>query len=176
MRRLILLCTLAVLCLIGCAELMVPRVVTVTTQSMSERLAREFPLDHRLLELVDVRVSEPRLKPDPDSGRLRADFRVQASERLTGTRFDTPLGVLAGLRWQASDGTLRLERVELDLPPPAGQGPGREPAWWLRVAAVLGARVFEDRVVWRAPADLGLTVERITVTPAGVELKLVPAR
>jgi len=36
--------------------------------------------------------------------------------------------------------------------------------------------VFVDRVLWRAPADSGLTVERITVTSAGVELKLAPAR
>lgn len=171
MRRLVLFGCMA-LGLTGCAGLLGPRVVTLTPQAMSERLAKEFPLDRRLLELVDVRVSDPRVKPDPDSGRLRADFRVQATERLSGARIDATLGVLAGLRWQASDGTLRLERVDLDLPPPAG----REPAWWLRVGSVLGARVFDDRVVWRAPADSGLTVERITVTAAGVELKLVPAR
>jgi hypothetical protein len=171
MRRLILLCC-AVWGLAGCAGLGGPRVVTLTPQAMSERLAREFPLDRRLLEIVDVRVSDPRLKPEPDSGRLRADFRVQATERLSGARFDTTLGVLAGLRWQASDGTLRLERVDLDLPPPAS----REPQWWLRVGSVLGSRVFDDRVVWRAPADSGLTVERITVTAAGVELRLVPVR
>lgn len=175
MQRRIWLCG-AALGLAGCAGLGGSRVVTLTPQAMSERLAREFPLDRRLLELVDVRVSDPRLKPEPDTGRLRADFRVQATERLSGARFDTTLGVLAGLRWQPSDGTLRLERVDLDLPPPAGQGPGREPAWWLRVGSVLGARVFEDRIVWRAPADSGLSVERVTVTPAGVELKLVPAR
>jgi hypothetical protein len=139
---------------------------------MSERLARDFPLDQRLLEIVDLRVSDPRLRPEPDSARLRADFRVQATERLSGARFDSELGVLAGLRWQASDGTLRLERVDLDLPPPAG----REPAWWLRVATVLGSRMFEDRVLWRAPADSGLTVQRIRITQQGVVLTLAPLR
>ena len=46
----------------------------------------------------------------------------------------------------------------------------------LLVGALLGARVFEDRVIWRAPADTGLTVERIAVTPGAVVLSVAPAR
>lgn len=165
-------CWILLVALAGCAGLVGPRSVTITKQDMSTRLAREFPVDRRLLEVFDVRVTEPRVRTDPDSSRVRADFRVQATERLTGARFDANLGVLAGLRWQPGDGTLRLERVDLDLP----ESLGREQPWLRRVGALLGARVFEDRVVWRAPANTGLTVERIDVTPDGVVLSVAPAR
>ena len=164
-------CLIFLLTLGGCAALG-PRSVTITTQDMSARLAREFPVDRRLLELFDVRVSDPRMRTEPGSSRVRADFRVQATERLTGTRFDANLGVLSGLRWQPSDGTLRLERVDLDLT----EALGREQPWLRRVGALLGSRVFEDRVVWRAPAGTGMTVERIAVTADGVVLSVALAR
>lgn len=165
-------CWILLLALGGCAGLGGPRSLTITPQEMSARLAREFPVDRRLLEVFDVRVSDPRMRTEPDSSRVRADFRVQATERLTGSRFDANLGVLAGLRWQASDGTLRLDRVDLDLP----EALGRDQPWLRRMGALLGARVFEDRVIWRAPADTGLTVERIAVTPGAVVLSVAPAR
>jgi hypothetical protein len=155
------------LALAGCAH--GPQVLTLSAQQLSERLARDFPVDRRLLEVFDVRVSEPQVRPETASNRLRAEFRVQAQDRLGGNRLDLRLAVIAGLRWQASDRTLRLERVDLDLPPRAERDQERVQ----RIGLLLASRLFEDHVLWRAPADSTLAVQRVTVTPAGVELALV---
>lgn len=157
---------LFVLALAGCAH--GPRVVSISAQELSERLARDLPVDRRLLEVFDIRISDPQVRTDPSSSRVRADFQVRALDRLGGSRLDTRLAVISGLRWQASDRTLRMERVDLDLPPRAD----RDAALAQRIGLALVSRLLEDQVLWRAPAETTLAVERITVTPAGVELAL----
>lgn len=157
-----------VLALAGCAH--GPRTVTIGAQELSERLARDFPVDRRLLEVFDVRVSEPRVRTDPASSRVRAEFQMQALDRLGGGRLDTRLAVISGLRWEPRDRTLRLERVDLDLPPRAD----RDQARVQRIGLALAARLLEDHVLWRAPGDSSLDVQRITVTASGLELTLAP--
>ncbi len=167
-RAWIALSALLLLALAGCAH--GPRVVTISAQELSERLARDFPVDRRLLEVFDVRVSSPRLRTEPSSNRVRADFQVQASDRLGGSRLDVRLAVISGLRWEPKDRTLRMERVDLDLPPRAD----READRLQRIGLVLASRLFEDQVLWRAPGDSPLAVQRITVTGSGLELTLAP--
>lgn len=157
-----------VLALAGCAH--GPRVVSISAQELSDRLARDFPVDRRLLEVFDVRVSAPRVRTDPGSNRVRAEFQLQALDRLGGGRLDTRLAVISGLRWEPRDRTLRLERVDLDLPARAD----RDQARVQRIGLALASLMFEDHVLWRAPADSTLAVQRITVTSSGLELTLAP--
>ncbi len=167
-RAWIALSALFVLALAGCAH--GPRVVTISTQELSERLARDFPVDRRLLEVFDVRVSTPRLRTEPSSNRVRADIQVQATDRLGGHKLDTRLAVVSGLRWEPKDRTLRMERVDLDLPSRADRDADR----LQRIGLVLAARLFEDQVRWRAPGESTLAVQRITMTGAGLERTLAP--
>lgn len=167
MRRWWMVAALSVL-LVGCAH--GPRVMRLDAQELSARLARELPVDRRLLEVFDVRVSEPRVRTEPGSSQVRADFQVQVSDRLGGRRFDTRLAVLSGLRWEPRDRTLRMERVDLDLPARAD----RDEALLQRIGLALASRLLEDQVLWRAPADRPVDVQRITVTATGLELTLAP--
>jgi hypothetical protein len=159
---------LLMLALTGCAH--GPRVISISAQELSERLARDFPVDRRLLEVFDVRVSSPRVRTDPSSNRLRAEFQLQASDRLGGRSLETRLAVISGLRWEPRDRTVRLERVDLDLPPRAD----RDQTLVQRIGLALTSRLLEDQVLWRAPSDARLDVQRITVTPSGLELTLAP--
>jgi hypothetical protein len=162
--------TLAVvLAVTGCAH--GPRVISLSNQELSARLAKEFPIDRRWLEVFDVHVSEPRVTTEPASNRLRADFHIEAKDRLSGRRLDARIAAIAGLRWEASDRTLRLERVDLDLPERDDTAEARARADILRrLGMVLAGRLLEDQIVWRAPADGTLAVQRVTVTSSGLEL------
>jgi hypothetical protein len=172
MVRGLLLMLTTLLVLAGCAQ--GPRVVSVSMPELTARLARDFPLDRRWLEVFDVRVSEPRLSPETASNRMRADFRIQAQDRLSGRKLDARVAAIAGLRWEPSDRTLRLERVDLDLPDRDDQPSTTEARAGTelvrRLGLVLAGRLLEDQVVWRAPADQALVVQRVTVTSSGLEL------
>jgi hypothetical protein len=165
-----ILATLVVACASG------PRVVSVSTTELSARLAERFPIDHRLLEVFDVHLSDPRVTALPDSNRIRADFRIQVRDRLGGKGLDLRLAVESGLRWNAGDRTVRLQQPEIDR---VDSG-GRDSPLLLRLGAVLLTRQFEDMVLYRVPAQYAaafdsLAVTGLRVTASGLEVRLAPA-
>lgn len=60
----------ATLWLAGCATVAVPRQVTVPVEQLQQSLARKFPVDQRYLDLINIRVSNPRLQVQPNTNRL----------------------------------------------------------------------------------------------------------
>ncbi|MES2535033.1 MAG: DUF1439 domain-containing protein [Pseudomonadota bacterium] len=59
-----------ILLLASCATLLGPREVELPLARLQEGMSRKFPIDHRYLQLFDVRLSNPRLALQPDSNRV----------------------------------------------------------------------------------------------------------
>jgi hypothetical protein len=169
------LCFAAVL-LAGCASL--PHSVDISRQQIETALARRFPYEARPAGLVSFKVGMPQLQLLPEENRVRLDFPVDASERIARTGGHADLGLSFGLRYQASDATLRadhvrIEQVRLDSMAAAWRGA-------LHLAAeLIGENLLEGAVLHQfRPEDVararGWTPGAIRVTPQGVRIELVP--
>jgi hypothetical protein len=169
----------------GSAPLGGPRTVHVSQADLLRALSEKFPVDRRVLEVFDIKVSSPRLKLMPQSNRIASEFDVSALDTVFAR---TPLkGVLAldyGLRFEPSDGTVRLAEVRIDrllfdnVPAPLQNRLNR-------LGAVLGEQLLEDMVVHRVnpqrletARSLGLVPGALRVVEDGIDLSLdkAPAR
>jgi len=170
----------------GCAGLGVPRVWVFGEAELAAMLQRAFPLQRRLLELLDLQLTEPRLRLLPERNRLALALGLQLRERLGGHALRGRLAFDTALRWEPQDASLRLAQVcvqtlalDDDAPPVPPAAAGRAvPA----AARALAERMLEDLPIHRLSAERlaalrqwGLQPGAVTVTARGVELTLARA-
>ena len=172
-----------VVCLLwlaGCAALLGPRTVEVSQAQMQQWMSQRFPLDNRLLELLDVKLATPRLQMLPERDRIATEFEVNVSDRLFKTPHRGTLAIDYGLRFEAADNTLRLTnlriaRVEIDGAPALLQRQMERIALQLVEQALNDAPIYTLR-----PKDIeavqgrGYRPSDIHVTPAGLTITLLP--
>lgn len=186
--------------LVACAQFSPPTRWTLDEAELQTLLERQFPLDQRLLDLFEVRATQPRLRLLPQRNRLQAVLDVQLRERLLATQFKGQLDFDAALRWHAADQTVRLDQVRVQdfvlLDAPALGAPGASPAGapgtrtaataqrrsgTERVAAALAERMLEGRVLYRVPAEkqaqldkAGVQLASLAITRHGLEITFAP--
>ena len=172
-----------VVCLLwlaGCAALLGPRTVNVSQAQLQQWIDQRFPLDNRLLELLDVKLATPRLQMLPERDRIATEFEVNVSDRLFKVPHRGTLAVDYGLRFEATDNTLRLTnlrivRVEIDGAPALLQRQMERVALQLVEQALNDAPIYALR-----PKDIeavqgrGYRPSDIHVTPAGLTITLLP--
>jgi hypothetical protein len=175
----------AVLCLplasLGCAGLGGPPRILLTAADLERLLQREFPREHRLLEVFDVTLQPPKLRLLPQQRRIGAVFDLRARERFMHGTWNGQLTFDSALRWDGSDRSLRLQDVrvgDLALADPAA--PSRSVVE--RLGAALAQRVLENMAVWRLPNERwlelqgrGLAPGTVSIGERGVELAFVAA-
>lgn len=155
-----------------------PASIDISRQQLQAALERRFPYEARPGGLFVVNVGVPRLQLLPEENRVRLDFTLETGSVLLRGAGRGTLSVVFGLRYQASDATLRatnvrVENIALDGMP----GEWRTP---LQLAGSLVAEnLLEDTVLHALrPEDLararGWTPGSIRVTPSGVRIALVP--
>ncbi len=168
--------------LAGCAGLGGPRNVTLSLEKLQSLVERQFPRQHRLLEVIDINVARPTLRLLPERKRLATDLDLAATERLSGRTVRGSLALDYALRYEPSDASLRLSQVRVqDVKLELGSGP-LSPSG-ARLGALLAERLLDDFVLYRADAEhlkllqrAGITAAEIVVTSGGVDLRFAPAR
>jgi hypothetical protein len=161
----------------GCAS--VPGTVEISREQLQAALERRFPFEARPAGgLFVVRVTGPRLQLRPADNRLRVDFTVEASDRITRGTGRGALALSFGIRYEPSDTTLRATSVRAENVEVQGLSPEwRAP---LQVAGGLVAENLLEGAVLHTfrPEDLararGWTPGDIRVKPRGVRIELVP--
>jgi Protein of unknown function (DUF1439) len=166
--------------LAACAELLGPRNVEVSQAQLQQWVDRKFPLDNRLLELLDVRLATPRLTLRSESNRIATDFEVTVSDRLFKSPHRGALALDYALRFEPSDNTVRatkvrIERVEIDGAPALLQ------RQLDRIALRLAEQALDEQPVYtlrskdlEAVQGRGYRPGDIRVTPAGLAITLLP--
>ena len=97
----------------GCASL-TPEPIRISGDDIQQRLARSFPLDRRMLGLLDVHAEVPLLDlRNAGAGRMGLRLPVQVRERLSGQTFDVSLGFTALPLWDKAARCVRLTMVQL---------------------------------------------------------------
>jgi hypothetical protein len=174
---------LAALLLAGCVGLGVPRSITLSESELQAQLAKRFPMQRSLLDMLDLRLSDPVLRLDAAANRLATELTLSGSERRSGRSLQGRLALDYGLRWEGTDGSIRLvqPRVEsLQL----GEVPGLSPRraeMAQRMGIALAERLLDDMVLYQVPAErldrlraAGYRPGTLQVTPAGVEITIEP--
>ena len=174
------LAVLLLVALAGCAGLGGPRTITLSEAELADRIERQFPVDRRLLELLDVRVSAPRVRLLPEANRVAAGFDVATVERMFGAALHGRLELDFGLRYDDVQQAIRLSDVRvqrIDFGPASPVLPGG----LQRIGGFVAEQLLEGMVVYSPrPEDLqaarrrGLRPGSVGVTPRGIELTLVP--
>ncbi len=179
-RRVWLAVTLAVLLAVACAVVQSPRSITLSEAELQQLVDKAFPLDRRLLDVLEVSVTRPRLRLQSDRNRIGTELQVSTRDRLFGGQWFGSLALDSGLRWEASDQTVRLAQVRVsDFRLDSGGSLARTQAE--RLGAVLAEKVLEDFVIYRLTPERAARLERagvmpgtVAVTPRGVEVTLEP--
>jgi hypothetical protein len=181
-RRLLLsLPALGALALAGCGGLGVPSQLSLSQQELDERLARRFPRTQRVLEVLELTLSEPRVSLLPASNRLACDFALALRDRLFDASAAGRIAFDTALRWEPSDASLRLsqvsvQRLDVDTMPRAlaSQSP--------RVGRLLAEQLLEGLSLWQMSVEqqqrlqrAGLTVGVIEVLPQGLVVHFTSA-
>ena len=99
--------------LVGCAVLVGPQTLTLSEAELNALIGRAFPLQRRVLELLDVQMSAPQLRLLPDVNRLAVALVVSTQDRVFGRSARGSLRFDAALRWDGVEAAIRLAQVRV---------------------------------------------------------------
>jgi hypothetical protein len=104
----------AALLMAGCAALWGPRDVEVSQAQLQQAVERRFPIERRYVELLDVTVAAPRVLLRPEANRIATELEVLVSDRVFHGQHRGTIALNYGLRFEASDNSVRLTNVRID--------------------------------------------------------------
>lgn len=156
----------------------VPTKISVSQAQLEQGLQAQFPKRYPIAGLLQFDMQQPQLQLQPERNQLQTAVKVQLSGPALKQSYQGVMDVRFGLRYQASDRTVRADRVEvLHL-----QLEGAAPAVADMVAAYgtrLASQALEDFPLYTAPPEelelahsLGLQPGAITVTAQGLDVAI----
>jgi len=168
--------------LTACASLMTPKSIDIDEARIQQAIAQRFPYETRWLGLFDVSAAAPRLRLLPETNRIATDIEVNAGGRLLPSRVRGALSLEGGLRFDPSDGNLRLAGVRVERFALAGL----PDAMWndtVRLGPLLAEQLLEGMVLYtlneEQKAQLrasGVQPGEVRVTSRGLSIALEPIR
>jgi len=170
--------------LAGCALLQPgPRTVGISEAKLAQAIAGQFPFNSRYLELFDVSLATPRVRLIPDQNRIGTELGYSIGASLLGSRqMQGTLNLSYGLRFEPSDGTVRLDGVRVE----GFDVPGVPLAYASRanrLGGLLAESLLKDFVVHRVKAEdlqtaqgWGYQPGALQVVPGGLQLQLTPVK
>lgn len=172
---------LALLALLsGCAGLIGTHDVDISESQLTLLMARQFPMERKVMEVIDLNITNPVLTLIPQANRVGTELDVTAIDRLFGSAAMGHVKLDYGLRFQPSDHTIRMTQVRVrELTLSSGSNELRGAAQ--RIGGLVAENALENLVLYRmkpAQADemdrLNLVASPITVTPQGLHMTVSP--
>lgn len=179
----------------GCAGLGGPTVITLGETELLGLMNRAFPMQRRVLEVLDVQLSAPRLRLLPERNRMAVDLVLRTQERLLGAAALGQLAFDGALRYEPQEASVRLTQVRVQqlsfagtqaLPvgsagtmgavgPLGAQGSAAAatpsapvPAYLQRLGAALAERALEDLAIYRVSAERQVSLRQLGLEPGAV--------
>jgi hypothetical protein len=167
--------------LASCATLMGQRNVDIPIEKLQQALSEKFPFNNRYLELLDIRVTNPRVSLQPETNRITTSMDTAISPPFLKGSWTGKLAISGNLKFDASRNALvlgepRVEQFAID---------GLDPLYANRIAKVgslLAEELFKDSTLYTfKPEDLRyagtyFTLSKITTRPNGLVVTLDPVR
>lgn len=166
--------------LAGCSSLVGTRTVSLSESELTLLLARQFPMERKVLEVVDLQVTNPQLRLLPDTNRIGTELDVSALDRLFGSQAQGHVKLDYGLRFEPADHSIRMTQVHVrDLSLESGSNALHGAAQ--RIGTLVAENVLENLTLYKmkpAQADemnrLNLEASPITVTAQGISMTVSP--
>jgi hypothetical protein len=176
------LCAGVLAVLSGCASLLGTHDVDISESQLTLLLARQFPMERKVMEVIDLDITNPQLELMPQANRIGTELDVTALDRLFGSSAMGHVKLDYGLRFQPSDHTIRMTQVRVrELTLSSGSNNLRGAAQ--RIGGLVAENALENMVLYRmkpAQADemdrLNLVASPITVTAQGLHMSVSPRR
>jgi hypothetical protein len=164
----------------GCADMMGPRTLSISESELTLLLARQFPMERKVLEVIDLQVANPQIHLLPDRNRVGTELDVSALDRLFGTRAQGHVQLDYALRFEPSDHSIRMSQVRVrDLSLESGSNSLHGTAQ--RMGTLVAENVLENMAVYKMKPGQADTMDRlnlvagpITVTPQGIQMTISP--
>ena len=165
---------------LGCAGLGGSRTVSVSESELALLLARQFPLERKVLEVIDLQVANPQLRLLPDRNRVGTELDVFALDRLFGTRAQGHLALDYALRFEPADHTIRMVQVHVrDLTLDSGSNGLHGAAQ--RIGSLVAEEMLENLPLYKMKPNLADQMERLNlaagpvrVTAQGIQMTVGP--
>lgn len=172
---------LAALFLASCATLLGPREVEIPLARLQEAIASRFPFNNRFLELIDIRVTNPRVALQPDSNRILTSMDASVAPPFMSRSWNGNLAVSGQLRFDPARNALVLGEPRVETFNIGGLDP-LYANQITRVGSLLAEQLLKDIPLYTfRPEDLrygGTTFSptRITTRSNGLVVTFEPAR
>ena len=122
MRRIFLATTATLIAtsLIGCAALRPqPKTLNISQERLMQLIAGQFPFNSKMLEVLDVGVSSPKISFDAANNRINTSLALNVAGSgiaglLTKREYKGGIDLSYGLRFEPSDNSVRMTDVKLN--------------------------------------------------------------
>jgi hypothetical protein len=166
--------------LAGCAGVLGPRTITLTEADVARQIAKQYPLERKLLGELTVRVEAPRVKLLSLNNRIATELDFSGSLSRSGKSSRGTLVLDYALRYDEAAQAVRMTQVHVAKVQIDGL-PDQSKSLVDRFGALLAEQLLNDAAVYRfKPEDLktaegkGYKPGAVMVTSRGVEITLVP--
>jgi hypothetical protein len=174
------LCAGVLALLSGCAGLIGTHDIDISESQLTLLLARQFPMERKVLEVIDLNITNPQIRLLPQVNRMGTELDVSALDRLFGSSAMGHVSLDYALRFQPSDHTIRMSQVRVrELTLSSGSNNLRGASQ--RIGGLVAENALENLVLYRmkpAQADemdrLNLVASPITVTSTGLHMSVSP--
>jgi hypothetical protein len=158
-----------------------PRQVDISEAKLLALVAKQFPVQKRYLELFEISLNEPSLRLMPETNRIGTRLNFAASTALNRAKpWSGQMELSYGLRYEASDLTVRLDSVRLEALQLNGV-----PATYAQPLNGAGVQLAENLLQGlvvhqfrpeelRRVNGMGYQPGTLTVVPGGLRLQLDP--
>lgn len=167
--------------LASCATLLGPRDVEIPLARLQEAMASRFPFDNRFLELIDIRVTNPRVALQPDTNRILTSMDAAIAPPFLNRSWNGNLAISGQLRIDPARNALVLAEPRVESFNVAGLDPLYANRI-TRVGSLLAEQLMKDMPLYTfRPEELRLggttfSPARIATRSNGLVVTFEPVR
>ena len=167
--------------LAACASLVGPRQIEIPLYKLQAGVDRRFPVDHRVLELFDIRLSRPRLTLQAGTDRVALDIEAYIAPPFIQQSWSGSLALSGRLTVDPARGAVLMSEARVERFAIVGVDEARQRQFG-KVANVLMNKVINDVPVYSFRmeelryAGVQFVPTRITCTADALLVTVEPVR
>jgi hypothetical protein len=153
---------------------------TVAPEQLQQAIGKRFPYQQKLADVLDLKILSPRLALLPATNRLGTELDLNLLERIGGRTYTGTMALDYGLRFEASDKSVRMTGVRVssvklnNVPEPFNDAISRHmPRLAEQLLTDYPLHTFSEQDL-SLVSGLGFEPGEIRVTPQGLRVTLDP--
>jgi hypothetical protein len=156
------------------------KTVTIAQDQLQATIGKRFPYQQKLADVLDLKILSPRLALLPDTNRIGTELDLNLLERIGGRTYTGTMALDYGLRFEASDKSVRMTGVRVssvklnNVPEPFNEAISRHmPRMAEQLLNNYALHTFSEQDMMLV-SGLGFEPGEIKVTPKGLRVTLDP--